>query len=155
MPRLRRKSVLKRKDDSKLLMREARQKSETRRFNIQPEDNGGSDSGVLIVSDGGLARSAFSSNDGIAPSGPSVSNCFLMASKSYPMASDGTLISCKKSFGAQFIESSENDFLKTHIDFAEAFAEAFPDILVKSQSRNNEELPESKEVANTQLNADN
>ena len=134
MTKLRRKSVLKRKDESKLLIREARQKAETERFNIQPEDNGGSDSGVLIVSDGGLARPAFSSNNGIAPSGPSVSNCFLMASNSYPMASDSTLIACKKSFGAQFIESSENDFLKTHIDFDEAFAEAFPDILVKGQS---------------------
>ena len=86
-------------------MREARQKSETERFNIQPEDNGGSDSGVLIVSDGSLARPAFSSNDGIAPSGLSVSNCFLMASNSCPMASYGTFIACKKSFGARFIES--------------------------------------------------
>ena len=155
MPKLRRKSVSNRKEESKLLMREARQKAETERLNIQPEDNGGSDSGVLIVSDGGLARPAFSSNDGIAPSGPSVSNSFLMVSNSRPFASDCTLIACKKSFGAQFIESAENDFLKTHTDFAEAFAEAFPDIVVKSQPRNNGELPERKEVANTELNEDN
>ena len=151
MPKLRRKSVSNRKEESKLLMREARQKAETERLNIQPEDNGGSDSGVLIVSDGGLARPAFSSNDGIAPSGPSVSNSFLMVSNSRPFASDCTLIACKKSFGAQFIESAENDFLKTHTDFAEAF----PDIVVKSQPRNNGELPERKEVANTELNEDN
>ena len=46
MPNLRKKSVLKRKDESELLMREARQKAETGRFNIQPEDDGGSDSGL-------------------------------------------------------------------------------------------------------------
>ena len=154
MPKLRRKSVSNRKEESKLLMREARQKAETERFNIQPEENGGSDSGVLIVSDGGLARPAFSSNDGIAPSRPSVSNSFLMVSNSCPFASDCALMACKKSFGAEFIESSETDFLKTHTDFAEAFAEAFPDIVVKSQPRNNEELPERKEVANTELNKD-
>ena len=150
MPKLRRKSLSNRKEESKLLIREARQKAETERFNIQPEDNGGSDSGVLIVSDGGLARPAFSSNDGIAPSGPSVSNSFPMVSNSCPFASDCTLIACKKYFGAQFIESSENDFLKTHTEFAEAF----PDIVVKSKPRNNEELPERKEVANTELNED-
>ena len=46
MPKLRKKSVLKRKDESELLMREERQKATTGRFNIQPEDNGGSDSGL-------------------------------------------------------------------------------------------------------------
>ena len=53
MPKLRRKSALKRKDESKLLMREARQKAETKRFSIRRVGNGGSNySGVLLVSDG-------------------------------------------------------------------------------------------------------
>ena len=53
MPKLRRKSALKRKDESKLLMREARQTAETERFNSRQDDNGGSDySGVILVSDG-------------------------------------------------------------------------------------------------------
>ena len=39
------------------------------KFNIQPQDSNRSDMAVLLVSDGGLARPAFSSNDGIAPSG--------------------------------------------------------------------------------------
>ena len=70
-------------------MREVRQNAETERLNIRPEDNGESDySGVLLVSDGGLARPAFSSNDGIAPYGPSVSNSCLIAS-------DNNLIACK------------------------------------------------------------
>ena len=154
MPRLRKKSVSKRKNERKLLMREVRQNAETERLNIRPEDNGGSDySGVLLVSDGGLARPAFSSNDGIAPYGPSVSNSCLIASDSNLIAckkssDDSNLVDCQKSFSAQFIKSSENDCLKTHINFDEAFAEAFPNIVVERQSRNIEELHKSKVVAN-------
>ena len=92
----------------------------------------------------------------MAPSGPSVSksylNSCLIASESYLMASDSTCVACKKSFGAQFIESSGNDCLKTQTDFDEAFAEAFPNIVIKSQSRNNEELHKSEEVANVERN---
>ena len=48
MPKLRRKSASKRKDVSKVLMKEARQKAETERLNSRHDDNGGSDySGVL------------------------------------------------------------------------------------------------------------
>ena len=58
MPKSKRKSVLKRKEERKVLMREVRQSAETERVNIRPEDKGGSDNpigihGVLIVSDGG------------------------------------------------------------------------------------------------------
>ena len=41
-----------------------------------------------------------------------------------------TLIACKRSFSAHFLESSENDFLKTRTDFDETFVEAFPNIVV-------------------------
>ena len=42
-----------------------------------------------------------------------------------------TLIACKKSFAAHFLESSENDCLKTRTDFDETFVEAFPTLLSK------------------------
>ena len=42
-----------------------------------------------------------------------------------------TLIACKKSFAGHFLESSENDCLKTRTDFDETFVEAFPNIVVK------------------------
>ena len=53
MPRLRKKSVSKRKNETKLLMKKVRRNAETESFNIRPEDSGGSDySGVLLSSDG-------------------------------------------------------------------------------------------------------
>ena len=48
------------------------------------------------------------------------------------------------------MESSGNDCLKTQIDFDKAFAEAFPNIVVKRQTCNNEELTENKEVCNNE-----
>ena len=62
-----------------------------------------------------------------------------------------TLLACDKSFAVQFMESSGNDCLKTQIDFDKAFAEAFPNIVVKRQTCNNEELTENKEVACIEL----
>ena len=62
-----------------------------------------------------------------------------------------TPLACDKSFAVQFMESSGNDCLKTEIDFDKAFAEAFPNIVVKRQTCNNEELTEYKEVAYTEL----
>ena len=62
-----------------------------------------------------------------------------------------TPLACDKSFAVQFMESSGNDCLKTQIDFDKAFAEAFPNIVVKRQTCNNEELTENKEVANIEL----
>ena len=55
-----------------------------------------------------------------------------------------TLIDCKKSFAAHFLESSENDCLKTRTDFDETFVEAFPNIVVKGHSCNNKQLPKTK-----------
>ena len=52
-----------------------------------------------------------------------------------------TLIACKKPFAAHFLESSENDCLKTRTDFDETFVEAFPNIVVKGNSCNNNQLP--------------
>ena len=60
-------------------------------------------------------------------------------------------LACDKSFAVQFMESSRNDCLKTQIDFDKAFAEAFPNIVVKRQTCKNEELTEYKEVAYTEL----
>ena len=62
-----------------------------------------------------------------------------------------TPLACDKSFAVQFMESSGNDCLKTQIDFDKAFAEAFPNIVVKRQTCNNEELTENKEVAYIEL----
>ena len=62
-----------------------------------------------------------------------------------------TPLACDKSFAVQFIESSGNDCLKTQIDFDIAFAEAFPNIVVKRQTCNNEELTENREVAYIEL----
>ena len=62
-----------------------------------------------------------------------------------------TPLACDKSFAVQFIESSGNDCLKTQIDFDIAFAEAFPNIVVKRQTCYNEELTENKEVAYIEL----
>ena len=62
-----------------------------------------------------------------------------------------TPLACDKSFAVQFMESSGNDCLKTQIDFDIAFAEAFPNIVVKRQTCNNEELTENKEVAYIEL----
>ena len=56
-----------------------------------------------------------------------------------------------KSFAVQFMESSGNDCLKTQIDFDKTFAEAFPNIVVKRQTCNNEELTENKELAYIEL----
>ena len=161
MPKLRRKSALKRKEESKVLMQVARQKGKTEKFN-RPEEDDASESGVLIVSDGGLAHPAFSSNDGIAPSGSSVSkscliasNSCLIASNSCLMTSDSNLVACKKSFAEQFKESAGNDCLKTHTNFDQTFAEVFSDI-VKTGSRDNEVLPQGVEgVANKELNENN
>ena len=61
-----------------------------------------------------------------------------------------TPLACDKSFAVQFMESSRNDCLKTQIDFDKAFAEAFPNIVVKRQTCNNEELTENKEVCNNE-----
>ena len=58
-----------------------------------------------------------------------------------------TPLAYNKSFAVQFTESSGNDCLKTQIDFDKAFAENFPNIVVKRQTCNNEELTENKEVA--------
>ena len=62
-----------------------------------------------------------------------------------------TPLACDKSFAEQFMESSGNDCLKTQIDFGKTFAEAFPNIVVKRQTCNNEELTENKEVAYIEL----
>ena len=62
-----------------------------------------------------------------------------------------TPLACDKSFAVQFMESSGNDCLKTQIDFDKAFAEAFPNIVVKRQTGNNEELTKNKEVAYIEL----
>ena len=62
-----------------------------------------------------------------------------------------TPLACDKSFAVQFMESSGNDCLKTQTDFDKAFAEAFPNIVVKRQTCNNEELTENKEVAYIEL----
>ena len=62
-----------------------------------------------------------------------------------------TPLACDKSFAVQFMESSGNDCLKTQIDFDKAFAEVFPNIVVKRQTCNNEELTENKEVAHIEL----
>ena len=62
-----------------------------------------------------------------------------------------TPLAYNKSFAVQFMESSGNDCLKTQIDFDKAFAEAFPNIVVKRQKCNNEELTENKEVAYIEL----
>ena len=62
-----------------------------------------------------------------------------------------TPLACDKSFAEQFMESSGNDCLKTQIDFDKTFAEAFPNIVVKRQTCNNEELTENKEVAYIEL----
>ena len=61
-----------------------------------------------------------------------------------------TPLACDKSFAVQFMESSGNDCLKTQLDFDKAFAEAFPNIVVKGQTCNNEELTENKEVCNNE-----
>ena len=61
-----------------------------------------------------------------------------------------TPLACDKSFAVQFMESSGNDCLKTQIDFDIAFAEAFPNIVVKRQTCN-EEFTENKEVAYIEL----
>ena len=62
-----------------------------------------------------------------------------------------TPLAYNKSFAVQFMESSGNDCLKTQIDFDKAFAEAFPNIVVKRQKCSNEELTENKEVAYIEL----
>ena len=62
-----------------------------------------------------------------------------------------TALACDTSFAVQFMESSGNDCLKTQIDFDKTFAEAFPNIVVKRQTCNNEELTENKEVAYKEL----
>ena len=64
------------------------------------------------------------------------------------------LIPRKMSFATQFIESSGNDCLKIQTDFEEAFVEAFPNIVVKEHSYNNEQLSKSK-VTNKELIEDN
>ena len=51
-----------------------------------------------------------------------MSNNYLIASNTYLKASDSTPVACKKSFGAQFIESAGNDCLKTQTDFDEVFS---------------------------------
>ena len=61
-----------------------------------------------------------------------------------------TPLACDKSFAVQFMESSGHDCLKTQIDFDKAFAEAFPNIVVKRQTCTNE-LTENKEVAYIEL----
>ena len=66
-----------------------------------------------------------------------------------------TPLACDKSFAVQFMESSGNDCLKTQTDFDKAFAEAFPNIVVKRQTCNNEELTENKEVAYIELTQSN
>ena len=58
--------------------------------------------------------------------------------------SHGNLNSCKMSFATKFIEFSGNDCLKIQTDFEEAFVEAFPKIVVKEHSCNNEQLSKSK-----------
>ena len=68
--------------------------------------------------------------------------------------SHGNLIPCKMYFATQFIESSGNDCLKIQTDFEEAFEEAFPNIVVKEHSCNNEQLSKSK-VTNKKLIEDN
>ena len=62
-----------------------------------------------------------------------------------------TPLACDKSFAVQFMESSGNDCLKTQIDFDKAFAETFPNIVVKRQTCNTEEFTENKEVAYIEL----
>ena len=62
-----------------------------------------------------------------------------------------TPLACDKSFAVQFMESSGNYCLKTQIDFDKVFAGAFPNIVVKRQTCNNEELTENKEVAYIEL----
>ena len=58
-----------------------------------------------------------------------------------------TPLAYNKSFAVQFMESSGNDCLKTQIDFDKTFAKAFPNIVVKRQTCNNDELTENKELA--------
>ena len=74
MPRVRRKSVVEKRNRRKIRMGEARQKAKTDTVNIKPEDGDRSDLDILIVSDEGSVNPAFPSHDGIPPSGSSVSN---------------------------------------------------------------------------------
>ena len=67
------------------------------------------------------------------------------------MASDSTLEACKKFFGAQFIESRKHKQILMNL-----LLKHFQSLLSKvNQSRNNEELPKSKKVANTEFNENN
>ena len=94
-----------------------RQRAKTEKANIRPEDRNGSDQGVSIVSDGGLAHPAFPLDDEIAPSVSSVSKSSLIATHSCAHSDPHSCAhitpqACKKSLAAQFIESAGNDYLK-------------------------------------------
>ena len=88
MPRLKRKSVVEKRSQPKMRIREVRQKAQTE-VNIKAEDGDrGAEDGdlaTIMLSDGGLANPAFPSHDGIAPCGPSVSYSYAYSSpKSSP-----------------------------------------------------------------------
>ena len=88
MPRLKRKSVVEKRSQRKMRIREVRQKAQTE-VNIKAEDGDrGAEDGdlaTIMLSDGGLANPAFPSHDGIAPCGPSVSYSYAYSSpKSSP-----------------------------------------------------------------------
>ena len=88
MPRLKRKSVVEKRSQRKMRIREVRQKAQTE-VNIKAEDGDrGAEDGdlaTIMLSDGGLANPAFPSHDGIAPCGPSVSYSYANSSpKSSP-----------------------------------------------------------------------
>ena len=97
--------------------------------------------GVMNLSDGGNAQ----------PTKPSVSEIADIVIDTLPETLKISDTLNNKSFAVQFMESSGNDCLKTQIDFDKAFAEAFPHIVVKRQTCNNEELTENKEVAYIEL----
>ena len=91
-------------------------------------------------------------NDSYSFAHNDIHHCSHNDSRSIPHSDiHSTPLACDKSFAVQFMESSGNDCLKTQIDFDKAFAEAFPNIFVKRQTCNNEELTENKEVAYIEL----
>ena len=96
--------------------------------------------GVMNLSDGGNAQ----------PTKPSVSEIADIVIDTLPETLKISDTLNNKSFAVQFMESSGNDCLKTQIDFDKTFAEAFPHIVVKRQTCNNEELTENKEVCNNE-----
>ena len=103
-----------------------------------------------------MSETSVTHNDSYSFAHNDTHHCSHNDSHSIPhSAFHSTPLACDKSFAVQFMESSVNDCLKTQIDFDIAFAEAFPKIVVKRQTCNNEELTDNKEVCNNEKLTEN